>query len=91
MCVIDLLLAYSKVLSIGMGNVRLRTRNERSEIVKGREPEMKGQIVKDEQEAKTRRLIHALPMSDVIILLHIQSEEEDHSLARYKAIPISFP
>ena len=34
---------------------------------KRREPEMKGQIVKDEQEATTRRLIHALPMSDVII------------------------
>ena len=33
-----------------------------------REPEMKGQIVKDEQEATTRRLIHALPMSDVILL-----------------------
>ena len=40
---------------------------------------MKGQIVKDEQEATTRRLIHALPMSDVIILLNIPSQEEDHS------------
>lgn len=29
---------------------------------------MKGQIVKDEQEATTRRLIHALPMSGVILL-----------------------
>lgn len=40
---------------------------------KRREPEIKGQIVKDEQEATTRRLIYALPMSHVIILLNIPS------------------
>lgn len=46
---------------------------------------MKGQIMKDEHEATTRRLIHALPMSDVIIWLNIPRTEEGHSLARHKA------